>query len=489
MTKRFISLLLAVLLLATMAIGAFADKEEVEYTVGAETMKMICEKQGLDYDFCKAAIIQLNDAFETEEDFGGMLVGQKIKLPETNQAAAEILGVALPDSLKPKASGSTFIYTVKDKDTVIGICNTYGLDYTKCKTAIMKLNGWYSDYFFTALKTGDKIKMPSSDADAAVIAAATGTATATATATTTTTTTAVTTLGAGNAVAAYMVPHVVQAGETIYGICVENGIDFSRYFNLIMQASGIAYATSLHAGDIIYIPSSSASGSSMSIVAHTVSGGETTYGICQDLGVNYSTYLNMIAALNPGKNLSAIHTGDVLYFPASAVKAGTAATATAAAATGTATATAASGAGYGGAYTPAASTTATTPAAVKAKEGAIYYLKEITVATDDTVYALVKAAGFDYTTYYADVLLAANKLANFNSLKSGDKLLMLSSAAAGAKITVTGVKVKSGDTVIKMCDDKGISYSDNMTLIAKLNPGVNFNNLKTDDIIVLPVGA
>ena len=67
--------------------------------------------------------------------------------------------------------------------------------------------------------------------------------------------------------------------------------------------------------------------------------------------------------------------------------------------------------------------------------------------------------------------------------------LMLSSSAAGAKYAVTGVKVKDGDTVIKMCDDAGISYSENMTLIAKLNSGLNFNNLKTGDIVVLPKKA
>ena len=145
--------------------------------------------------------------------------------------------------------------------------------------------------------------------------------------------------------------------------------------------------------------------------------------------------------------------------------------------------------GYGGGYTPAAAKDAKTPEAFKAKEGVLYYLKEITIAKDDTAYALVKAAGFDYTTYYADVLLSVNNLSSFNGLKEGNKILMLSSSAAGAKYAVTGVKVKDGDTVIKMCDAAGISYSENMTLIAKLNSGLNFNNLKTGDIVVLPKKA
>ena len=79
MTKRIISLLLAVLMFAALPIaGAFADKETVEYTIGTETMKDICNNNGLDYEFCKAAIIQLNSAFTKEEDFQNIHVNDKI---------------------------------------------------------------------------------------------------------------------------------------------------------------------------------------------------------------------------------------------------------------------------------------------------------------------------------------------------------------------------------------------------------------------------
>ena len=228
MTKRIISLLLAVLMFAALPIaGAFADKETVEYTIGTETMKDICNNNGLDYEFCKAAIIQLNSAFTKEEDFQNIHVNDKITLPKTNQDAADILGVALPDRLKPKAKGETQTYTVVKNDTLIGICEKLKLDYGKCKAAIMKLNNW-SDYNLLTLHVGDKIKLPKSDADAAVIAAsATGSATGTAT--------GGIFLPTDGAVAAYMVPHVVKTGETLYGICVENGIDFNRYINLIIH--------------------------------------------------------------------------------------------------------------------------------------------------------------------------------------------------------------------------------------------------------------
>ena len=483
MKKRIISLLLAVVLFAAlpvMGVQALAAPETVDYKIGAETIKMICEKQGIDYEFCKAAILKLNPS--VKDDFSNLKFGDTIKLPKTNQAAADILGVALPDKLKPSsaATGASEVYTVVDGDTLIGICTKKGLTYEKCKTAIMKLNGWNDYSLLAPIHTGDKIKLPKTNADAAVIAASASSGSATGSATSTGATgiatgTGTTVVG-GNTVS-YLVPHVVTYSETIYGICADNGVNFSKYVDLIMTVSGIKFATDLRVGNIVYLPSAKPAAGAIAITSHVVKTGETTYGICQELGISYSARYNMITALNPGKNLDSIHTGDVLLFPAGGgtIPSG-----------GGSVVPSSSSSGYGGGYTPAAGKDSTTPAAVKPKEGVMYYITEITVKKDDTAYALVKAAGFDYTTYYADVLLSFNNLSSFDNLKEGDKLLMVSSSATGAKYAVTGVKVKDGDTVTKMCADAGITYDNNVNLIAKLNPGVNINNIKTGDIIVLP---
>ena len=483
MKKRIISLLLAVVLFAAlpvMGVQALAAPETVDYKIGAETIKMICEKQGIDYEFCKAAILKLNPS--VKDDFSNLKFGDTIKLPKTNQAAADILGVALPDKLKPSsaATGASEVYTVVDGDTLIGICTKKGLTYEKCKTAIMKLNGWNDYSLLAPIHTGDKIKLPKTNADAAVIAASASSGSATGSATSTGATgiatgTGTTVVG-GNTVS-YLVPHVVTYSETIYGICADNGVNFSKYVDLIMTVSGIKFATDLRVGNIVYLPSAKPAAGAIAITSHVVKTGETTYGICQELGISYSARYNMITALNPGKNLDSIHTGDVLLFPAGGgtIPSG-----------GGSVVPSSSSSGYGGGYTPAAGKDSTTPAAVKPKEGVMYYITEITVKKDDTAYALVKAAGFDYTTYYADVLLSFNNLSSFDNLKEGDKLLMVSSSATGAKYAVTGVKVKDGDTVTKMCVDAGITYNNNVNLIAKLNPGVNINSIKTGDIIVLP---
>ena len=343
MKKRILSLLLALLIFAAMPLmsaGIYADANTIEYTIGAETMKMICQKNGLDYDFCWKAILKLNsdkfDANEGENAFTSLIYGTKITLPKTNADAASVLNTTLPAKLKTaaapaaatttsgtKGTGATKTVTINGGDTAISICNANGISFNTCKAAIMKLNNFASDYSFLTFKAGNKLVIPATDADAAVILSAASTTTsgtttaasATSAASTGAASVASTVLPSGSAVAAYMVPHTVQAGETIYGICQANNIDFSKYGSLIMQASGVTYATGLHAGDVIYIPSSSASSGAFSIVMHTVTAGETTIGICQDLGLNYADNLKLITALNPGKNLSSIHTGDILLFP------------------------------------------------------------------------------------------------------------------------------------------------------------------------------
>ena len=475
MTKRIICLLLAVMMFAALPFaGALAAPATVDHKIGAETLKMICDAQGLDYEFCKAAIVKLN-GWADETVFSTLTVGTTIKLPKTNQDAADVLGVALPSTLLPKSTGETQTYTVVNKDTLIGICTKLHLNYDKCKAAIMKLNGW-NDTNLLTLHVGDKIILPKSDADAPALAAATGTAAAS---------TVPVTLWGSDAIAAYMVPHVVKTGETLYGICVENGVDFNRYINLIMSASGLKSAT-IYTGDIVYIPSGTATTGSLAVISHVVTGGETVYGICQALGINYNLRYNLIVALNPTKNINNIHTGDVLYLPSgSGTATGTG--------TGTGTGTAATGTGTGGgAYTPAAAVPPVTQTNPKAKEGVMFYIKEYTVVADDTVYSILKAQGLDmqYFNYYTSAMLAANNIGSFN-LKAGDKLLIASPTAAGAKMAITGFKVKTGDMTEALCNAKGngIKYSDAgiPNLIVKLNPSLNVNNLHVDDILLLPV--
>ena len=238
MKKRVISLILALLLLVAvpgLTARAYADASYFTYKiVSGDKINTICTKNGLTYnDTCKKAIIKLN-GYADDEDFSTLYVGKEIKLPASDADASAVVkgettklvsGPAKPaatTSTTTSAGGDTQVYTIKSGDTAISICKALGLDFVKCKAAIMKLNNFATDYSFLTFRAGNKLVLPTSDAVAAKLAASTGTATGSATATTATTTatTGTVTLGATDGVGAYLVPHVVKAGETIYGICV-----------------------------------------------------------------------------------------------------------------------------------------------------------------------------------------------------------------------------------------------------------------------------
>ncbi|MBR2583769.1 MAG: hypothetical protein IKD61_10280, partial [Oscillospiraceae bacterium] len=146
--------------------------------------------------------------------------------------------------------------------------------------------------------------------------------------------------------------------------------------------------------------------------------------------------------------------------------------------------------GDGGGYVPASSDPAVVQKTPTAKEGFNFGLEEYTVVADDTVYNILKSKGMDaqYFNYYVSVMLAANNRGTFSNLKAGEKILIATNNSS-AKIVIKGVKVKDGDTVIKMCETNKVNYNENVTLINKLNSSLNFNNLKTGDIVLLPFTA
>ena len=96
MKKRFISMLLAVLLVVSLfagtSVSAYADGEykTVSYTiVKGDTLLQICNNMGLNFYTCQTAINKLNN-FTSEAQYRKLYVGQVIKLPATNEDAAKI---------------------------------------------------------------------------------------------------------------------------------------------------------------------------------------------------------------------------------------------------------------------------------------------------------------------------------------------------------------------------------------------------------------
>lgn len=217
------------------------------------------------------------------------------------------------------SADNTQQYTLQAGDTVLGVCQKLGIDFYANQDWITKNNNIGS---YTNLKAGMVLILPiGNKAAAGTAAAAANTAAA----------------PANGTVSYYLVEHTMAAGETVYMVCKQLGVDFNANSEKIKTINGITNYNNLKVGTKLLLPSTSAptSGSYTSVIAHKVAAGETAGSICKTYGVDYGKNAETIKALSGIENLSVIKAGQTLYLPV-AGKAGTAAPAAGTAAAGTA---------------------------------------------------------------------------------------------------------------------------------------------------------
>jgi hypothetical protein len=263
----------------------------------------------------------------------------------------------LPAAAKP-TSGSYYqvvAHKVVQGDTVYDLCTKFGINFSTYLDLIQKLN---TQTNLNNLLPGNTVYMP--QYVAAATSAVTGTAAAagttaptsgtvtTAAATpipvatptpdgytapaagTTTTTTAVVagtttttaaaapaSIPAADTLSYLVIPHVLQSGETVSGICAALGVDFMSNYDRIMQLSNIADYNYLLPGKVVLVPSTTypASGPYYKIMAHTLVAGDTVYGLCTQYGLDYTSNAAFLQRLNNRNDLSTFYVGQTLYLP------------------------------------------------------------------------------------------------------------------------------------------------------------------------------
>ena len=203
----------------------------------------------------------------------------------------------------------TVSYTLVKGDTLLQICNNMGLNFYTCQTAINKLNNFTSEAQYRKLYVGQVIKLPATNEDAAKIASSyisgsTGSGTVVNTGSSTGSTGSV----SGN-VAYWLIPYTIQRGETVVGVCNTLGISFNTYSSQIMKINNISSWNKVAAGKTLLLPTAvkpAAGISCYAVIAHKVAQGETTYGICQNYGISYTSNASLMQALNPSVNFNFI---------------------------------------------------------------------------------------------------------------------------------------------------------------------------------------
>ena len=209
---------------------------------------------------------------------------------------------------------NTFKYTIVSGDTLLQICNNSGLNFYTCQTAINKLNNFTSEAQYRKLYVGQVITLPASNEDAAKIASSyvsggTGSSAGSNSGST------------GNVsgnVAYWLIPYTIQSGETITGVCNTLGISFSSYADLIKSINNISSWNRIPAGKTLLLPTAvkpAAGISCYAVMAHKVTQGETTYGICQNYGISYTSNTSLLQTLNPKVSLTNIKYNTTLLVP------------------------------------------------------------------------------------------------------------------------------------------------------------------------------
>lgn len=212
----------------------------------------------------------------------------------------------------------TVSYTIVKGDTLLQICNNMGLNFYTCQTAINKLNNFTSEAQYRKLYVGQVIKLPATNEDAAKIASSyisSGTGSGTVV------NTGSSSGSSGNVsgnVAYWLIPYTIQRGETVVGVCNTLGISFNTYSSQIMKINNISSWNNVAAGKTLLLPTAvkpAAGISCYAVIAHKVTQGETTYGICQNYGISYTSNASLMQALNPSVNFNFIKYNTTMLVP------------------------------------------------------------------------------------------------------------------------------------------------------------------------------
>ncbi len=331
-------------------------------------------------------------------------------------------------------------------------------------------------------------------------------------------------------IAFYLTKYTMAAGDTMGAICTARGISFDTYATIIKNVNKIASFNSLIAGRTYWLPSTVASttGEYYAIYKHILVTGDTVYNLCAGLGINMEDYSDMILQLNDAKSLTGFLAGKPILLPI--YHATPSATATPAAgltpatpatpATGTvsgntvAGGTTAADAAAADATVPGGVSTTSTSSSVTNPDGSVttttvtttistseadnlfdaskadkYYLVPYTVKSGDTLIAICNAYKSSFTKN-AELISTVNGLTSASVIMVGDKLWIPSQTAAGLSTgyyVVTMHAMAAGETVYGLCTAAGGNFPATYRMLTLLNDGVNFNTLRVGQKIAIPV--
>ena len=218
MSKRFLSLLLCLLLLLAMVPGASAAGEYLVVQLEpGDTIFGLCKSLGIDYNTQKNDIMLLN-GFDYEYQMSGLNAGDIVLLPPPVRVVSE----AVYNSFDQDEIAYYVVpYVIRQGDSIADVYQRWGLNYESVYGLICALNGVDN---LNWLKVGTTYYLPTTG---------------------------------NNVVTDFfitVVAHTVRPGETALSIFSNYGIDYFRYTGILWAFNVGTDLTDLRVGQKVMIP-------------------------------------------------------------------------------------------------------------------------------------------------------------------------------------------------------------------------------------------
>lgn len=197
-------------------------------------------------------------------------------------------------SLSASAAGDYFSVKLESGDTVCSVCTANGINYEKNKNLIMVLNNMSKESELSAMSAGAVIKLPTH-------ASMTGSS-----------------IISNDKVKYYVIPYVIEKGDTIAHVYWLWGLRFENYQEDIKSINQVDDLDLLWVGSTYLLPTTEANvktGTYTTVMSHLLQSGETAYEVCTAYGIDYYEMEEVLERYNYGKDLTKLAAGSELLIP------------------------------------------------------------------------------------------------------------------------------------------------------------------------------
>ena len=197
-------------------------------------------------------------------------------------------------ALSASAAGDYFCVKLENGDTVCSVCTANGINYEKNKNLIMVLNNMTKEAELNALSAGTVIKLPTHSAmsNSSIIS--------------------------NDKVKYYVIPYVIEKGDTIAHVYWLWGLRFENYQEDIKSINQVEDLDMLWVGTTYKLPTTEANvktGTYTTVMSHMLQSGETAYDVCKAYGIDYYANQKVLERYNRGRDLTKLPAGAELLIP------------------------------------------------------------------------------------------------------------------------------------------------------------------------------